>query len=397
VLENALERKSEHILCYLDLDQFKTVNDTVGHIAGDELLRQISTLWSKRLRQRDTLARLGGDEFAILLEHCPLDQGIAIANEFVKTTQDFHFEWEGKTFSIGVSIGVTAITAATKTTKQIMQLVDAACYAAKREGRNRIHVHYSGSEGKQPRNWVAYLDQALRDDRMQLFYQIIVPSVKEKHREHYQILLRMQNTDEEEVVTTGMFLPAQERPGLAPVLDRWVIRQVLHWLISKSEYLLRAQVWAFNMSRYTLEDKAFPVFLKRQLEHYGVPATKLCLVFSESTLISHIDGAQRLLNALKGIGCYVAVDDFASAPSGFSYLRRLPVDFLKIDGRVIKNAVNDPIAFAIVKSTNEIAHMIGIQTIAKSVDDTVIANKVRPLRIDYWQGYYVAKPVRFED
>jgi diguanylate cyclase (GGDEF)-like protein/PAS domain S-box-containing protein len=396
VLENALERKSEHILCYLDLDRFKTVNDTAGHTAGDELLRQISTLWSKRLRQRDTLARLGGDEFAILLEHCPLDQGIAIANELVKTTQDFHFEWEGKTFAIGVSIGVTAITAATKTSKQIMQLVDAACYAAKREGRNRIHIHYS-SEGKQPRNWVTYLDQALRDDRMQLFYQIITPSVKEKHREHYQILLRMQNADEEEAVTMGMFLPAQERAGLAPVLDRWVIRQVFHWLISKPEYLLRAQFCAFNMSRYTLEDKAFPVFLKRQLEHHDIPATKLCLVFSESTLTSHIDGAQRLLHALKEIGCYVAVDDFASTPSGFSYLRRLPVDFLKMDGRAIKNAVNDPVVFAIVKSTHEIAQLMGIQTIAKGVDDTVIADKIRPLGIDYWQGYYIAKPVRFED
>jgi len=248
---------------------------------------------------------------------------------------------------------------------------------------------------QEPTNWVSYLDQALREDRLQLFHQVISPLVKDELKEHYQILLRMQSAGED-AVTMGIFLPAHERAGLAPVLDRWVIRQVLQWLVSGPEHILRPCVCAFNMSRYTLEDKAFPVFLKRHLDRYGIPGTKLCFAFTESTITGNTDRARRLLQALKDIGCYVAVDDFASTPSGFSYLRQMPVDFLKIDARLVKNAVSDSVAFAIVKSTNEIAHIMGIQTIAKGVDNTAIANKVRTLQVDYLQGYHIARPLRLE-
>lgn len=394
-LENSRERKSEHTLCFLDLDRFKIVNDTVGHTAGDELLRQISVLWSRRLRQRDTLARLGGDEFAVLLEHCPLDQGISIARDLVKVSQEFQFTWEDHNFFVGVSIGVTAISNAGKTTKQVLQLVDAACYAAKREGRNRIHIHYPDSEGNQPRNWVAYLDQALREDRMQLFYQDIEPVSQGQTGKHQQILLRMQSAGED-AVTMGMFLPANERAGLAPVLDRWVIRQVLQWLISDSGKLSQLHVCTFNMSRYTLEDRAFPVFLKRQLERHGIPAAKLCLAFGEATVTSNTGVSRRLLSALKSIGCQIAVDDVGSTPTGFFYLKQLPVDMLKIDGRLIRNILTDPVTHAIVKATNEISHIMGLETIAKGVDSTTLAEKVKTLKVDYLQGYHVARPVRLE-
>ena len=394
VLKNSQQRKLEHTLCYLDLDRFKLVNDAAGHAAGDQLLHKISLLWTKKLRQRDTLARLGGDEFALLLEYCPLDRGIEIAQELLKATQDFHLLWEEQIFHIGVSIGVTGITATSRTVHQILQVADAACYAAKRAGRNRLHVHHPGTDGEQRRDWVAHLDKALREDRLQLFHQLLTPMLKHQ-KGHYQILLRMQG-NAEEAVTTGTFLPAYERANLAPVLDRWMIRQILKWLNSDPKWLPQLRLCLVNMSRYTLEDKDFPDFWAQQLEQSGIPASKLCLAFSETTILSDLDGALRLLRALKTTGCRVAVDDFASTPSGFYYLRHLPVDFIKIDGRLIRAMVDDPVAFAMVKSSNEIAHIMGIQTIAKNVDDAAIMDKLRPLQVDYLQGYHVANPVRLE-
>ncbi len=403
-LSSAWENNTQHALCYLDLDRFKIVNDSAGHAAGDQLLRQISMLLRQKLRQRDTLARIGGDEFAVLLEHCPLGHARSIADTLREAVQDFRFANSGKIFAVGASIGVTSISAENKSLNDVMQAADMACFRAKANGRNRIQIHDSTdhAEIEQYRhaNWFSYLDEALRKNYIQLYSQAIVPLNAQSEKEHYEILARLVDSTGK-LLPAAAFVPTAERTELGPSLDRWVISTALKRLADSPHQLTRLGLCAVNLTSHTLNDQqavdnqAFLSFLTEQLAETGVPATKLCFEISELAITSNLPQAIALMEALKNAGCRVAIDDFASTPPGFAYLKHLSVDFLKIDGYLIKDIITSPVSLVTVKSIADIAQVMGIRTVAKCVENRDIWDTLRNTEIDLVQGFHVAKPVRF--
>ncbi|NIR30099.1 MAG: EAL domain-containing protein [Gammaproteobacteria bacterium] len=395
-LESARRSDAEHALCYLDLDQFKVINDTCGHLAGDELLRQIAALLSERVRRRDTLARLGGDEFGILMEHCPLDDAQHVAEDIRTLIKDFRFVWEHQGFRIGVSIGVAPITGATQSTTSALARADAACYFAKEQGRNRIHVYLEGDAGLERQHsemcWVGRIQKALDQHRFRLFYQPIVPLTKGRaDDEHYEILLRMED-ERGRLVSPGYFLPAAERYHLASQLDRWTIDRTFAWLNSHPQHLQRLYLCSINLSGHSLGDDAFHDYLVRRLTCGAVPARKICFEVTETAAISNLASATRLMETLRKLGCNFALDDFGSGVSSFAYLKTLPADFLKIDGAFVRDIADNPLDLAVVKSINEIGKTMGKKTIAEFVDSRAILERLRAggIGVDYAQGHYLA-------
>jgi diguanylate cyclase (GGDEF)-like protein/PAS domain S-box-containing protein len=406
VLETARTEKTEHALCYLDLDQFKVINDTCGHAAGDELLRQLGILLREQVRDRDTLARLGGDEFGALMEHCSLHKAGRVANALRDAIQEFRFLWQGRTFSIGVSIGLVPITGASKSITAVLRAADTACYAAKDSGRNRIHIYHQEDAELTRRHremqWVSRINQALEEDRFQLNAQPIVPvehdDTTEGKGDHYELLLRM--TDEEgRCVLPGDFMPAAEHYNLATKIDRWVVHTAFEWFARHPEHLQRLHLCAINFSSHSLGDEEFVGFVIRSFDRSSVPPKKICFEITETAAIANLEGATRCLKALKGLGCRFALDDFGSGVSSFAYLKYLPVDFLKIDGVFVKGIADNPMDLAVVKSINEIAQAMGKRTIAECVETKGILDKLKlgELGVDYAQGYYIGRPRPIEE
>ncbi len=395
-LETARTDRIEHTLCYLDLDQFKVINDTCGHVAGDELLCQLASALHDKVRTRDTLARLGGDEFGVLLEHCHLEEGMRVANALRDAVQGFRFDWEGKSFRIGVSIGITPITEATESVASVLSQADSACYAAKDRGRNRIHVFTLEDTELVRRSgemeWVRQINQALEEKRFRLFCQPIAaiePGRDEKG--HYEILLRMIN-EEGTLVLPAEFFPAAERYHLASKLDQWVITTAFDWLHDHPHLLDHISMCSINQSGHSLGDAAFLEYVNREFERTGIPGNKICFEITETAAISNFASAGRLIADLKKRGCQFALDDFGSGLCSFAYLRALPVDFLKIDGAFVKDIVDDPIDLAMVKSINDMGHVLGKRTIAECVENQAILDKVREIGVDYAQGYGISAP-----
>lgn len=395
-LDTARTDRIEHTLCYLDLDQFKVINDTCGHVAGDELLCQLASALDDKVRTRDTLARLGGDEFGVLLEHCLLEEGMRVANALRDAVQGFRFDWEDKSFRIGVSIGITPITEATESVASVLSQADSACYAAKDRGRNRIHLYTLEDTEIVRRSgemeWVRQINQALEENRFRLFCQQIAairPGRDEKG--HYEILLRMIN-EEGTLVLPAEFFPAAERYHLASKIDQWVITTAFDWLHQNPDLLDHLAVCSINQSGHSLGDAAFLEYVNREFERTGIPGSKICFEITETAAISNFASAGRLIADLKKRGCQFALDDFGSGFCSFSYLRSLPVDFLKIDGAFVKDIVDDPIDLAMVKSINDMGHVLGKRTIAECVENEAILAKVREIGVDYAQGYGINAP-----
>jgi EAL domain-containing protein (putative c-di-GMP-specific phosphodiesterase class I) len=347
------------------------------------------------MRKRDTLARLGGDEFAVILEECPLEQAERIANNLCRTLQDFRFAWEDKVFTVGVSIGVTPLSSRISSITEVLQAADSACYTAKGLGRNRVHVHREEENqlgsSRSSNGWIAAVSHAMQEERFRLFQQIILPASGLDHQLRYEVLLRMEGADSE-MVPASSFLQVVERANLSATLDRWVIRRILRWFAIHPEQVSPLHTCSINLSRHTLADQGFLEFVVSQLSQTRFPPERLCFELAESTVIGDLSETIELLEALKSIGCQIAVDDFASSPSGFIYLRHLPVDVLKIDGFLVKGAANDPVNYALVKSITEIAHTMGIVTVAKGVENASIQEALRGLELDFLQGYHIAKP-----
>jgi diguanylate cyclase (GGDEF)-like protein/PAS domain S-box-containing protein len=385
-------------LCYLDLDQFKVVNDTCGHTAGDELLRQISALLQEKMRQRDTLARLGGDEFGILLEHCPLDQALRIANELREAVQDFRFAWQGRVFSIGVSIGVVAITTATESLATALSAADAACYVAKDKGRNRVHVHEPGDVELAARDaqmqWVSRLTQALDEDRFALCYQPIAPLAAHAHeRPHYEILLRLVGEDGQ-LVEPGTFIPAAERYNLMPAIDRWVLRRALEDFAERYRQTPEHElpIYAINLSGLSLNDIVLVDFIRQLLQDHQVPGHALCIEISEAAAIANLTQATHFIHALKELGCLFSLDNFGSGMHTFVHLKMLPVDFLKIDGNFVRSIVQDRVGRAMAEAINQVAHVMAIQTVAECAESDDILGLLKELGVDHAQGYAIMRP-----
>lgn len=399
VLKSTVPAGGEHALCYLDLDHFKRINDTCGHMAGDELLRQLAHLMREKVRKRDNLARLGGDEFGILLEHCPLEQAQRVCEVILRAVADFQFLWEGASYKIGVSIGSVAIDHTSADIASVMRSADTACYAAKDTGRNRLHLHRKNDVAPNAHDsetdWAPRIIQALDEDRFHLLMQPIKllkdETSGEQNGHHYKLLLRMREKEGQTVLPSD-FLPASERHSLSSNLDRWVITTALNWLAHHPESLERLYLCSINLCTQSLFDHGFVDFVTRAFHNSAVPPEKICFELNETDVITHMTVADQFIRELKNLGCQFALDDFGNSLSSLAYLKRLPVDYLKIDGLFLKEIESDPVDLAMVKSIDQISQVMGKQTIAESVESPSVVKLLREIGIDYAQGYELGAP-----
>ncbi|MGB0563171.1 MAG: EAL domain-containing protein [Spirulinaceae cyanobacterium] len=388
---------SSHILCYLDLDRFKIINDTCGHGAGDEALRQIATLLDHQLESPYTLARLGGDEFGLLLQDKTLAQAQRIAQTLLDAVKDYRFIWQGQSFTLGVSIGVVELRSTLPWRKDALVLADAACYGAKYHGRNCIHVYRPDDEElarqRGDRRWSHCLQTALERDRFYLYAQEIMPLSANPGRHFYEILLRLGNEEGQHLGAQG-FLPAAERCDLMPDIDRWVIRHFLTVCLPMLREIHRnIQVnYTINLSGASLNSELFREFLYDLLQAHRDCTSLICFEITETVAIANLTYATAFMNRIKTLGCSFALDDFGSGMSSLHYLQSLPVDYLKIDGLFIKDIVHNPVHQVMVEGCHQIAHIMGLETMAEHVEDEATITHLRQIGIDYAQGYAIAQP-----
>lgn len=395
ILNSARSDDSEHALCYIDLDQFKVINDSCGHSAGDELLKQIARLLRGAVRKRDTVCRLGGDEFGVLMEHCALGQAEHTANLIRERTAAFRFIWESRPFSIGTSIGVVPIGPHSDDLAGVMRRADAACYAAKEQGRNRVHV-YHDDDAEMARmhsemRWVARINHALEDGSFELYCQpVYAAAASSAAPPYYEFLLRMRQGAD--ILLPGLFLPAAERYGLADKIDRWVIGEALARLAGGSLPGGPDAVWAVNVSGASLGDDGFASHVLDALDVSGIDGRRLCFEITETAAIYNLSSAQDFCERLRARGCRFALDDFGSGLSSFAYLKTLPVDYLKIDGVFVRDLDSDLVTRGIIKAIIDIGHLVGSTTIAEFVETEALARELSVMGADYLQGFHFARP-----
>jgi len=396
-LEGARSDKTQHVLCYIDLDQFKVVNDTCGHQAGDELLKQIVGLMAEHSRKTDTLARLGGDEFGLLIVDTELAQAMEIVGNLLVAIQDFRFGWQDKSFTVGASIGIVEIKPDSGTIVDLLSAADSACFVAKDMGRNRVHVYQPDDKILNQRwgemQWLPQIREAVEQNQFRLYCQQIVPlGAPANSIQRFEILVRMSREDGV-MVPPMAFVPAAERYHLMPYIDRWVIKSALEFLQSYQHCSMHEkQCWAINLSGQSFCDDNFLEFIIDQFRITGVSPELICFEITETAAVSNLSAATDFIAILKDMGCSFALDDFGSGLSSFTYLKNLPVDFLKIDGSFVKDMLHDPIDRAMVKSINQIGHIMGLKTIAEFVEDEKTLNLLRDMEVDFAQGYVVHQP-----
>ena len=396
-LKMARAREAQYALCYMDLDQFKIVNDSCGHVAGDALLGQLGALLKSKIRWRDTLARLGGDEFGVLLENCTLDEAIETAESLLKAVQDFRFVWEDRSFRLGASVGVVPIAPETATVAELLTAADSACAAAKEAGRNRVQMWQENDidlmRRRREMQWAARINNALEEQRFELFRQPILPLQEQSRGAHYELLLRMRD-EQGQVIAPDVFINAAERYGLTPSIDRWVIANALRWLVSEADERERLAMCSINLSGQSLCDDKFLPYVIQQFEKSGIDPSKICFEITETAAIASYSQANRFIKSLKELGCKFALDDFGTGLSSFGYLKHFPVDYLKIDGSFVKEILHDPIDREMVRSINEIGHLTGKLVIAEFAESVEIIQTLKSLGVDYAQGYGIAQPSR---
>ncbi len=397
-IRNARAGEGEHVLLYIDLDQFKLVNDTCGHRAGDELLVLLATLLLRHIREADTLARLGGDEFGVLLTDCTLENALLVAEELRQMVREFRFVWQGNIFDIGASIGIVPIRQDSGRLAEVLSAADTACYVSKDLGRNRIHVYAANDREVVHHHgemtWVHRITQAFEDDRLTLYAQAIVPVVEQGvARSHFEILMRMVG-NAGELIPPMAFIPAAERYNLMPTIDRWVVRSTLGQLRQAQGPHERPPVTCtINLSGQSLGDDHFLDFVIEQFHENDVVPECICFEITETAAISNLNRAMHFIDVLRGMGCSFALDDFGSGVSSFAYLKNLRVDYLKIDGSFVRDMVRDTVDFAMVESINQIGHVLGLKTIAEFVESSDILDALHRLQVDYAQGYAIGMPL----
>lgn len=397
----AHQQVGRHALMFLDLDQFKLVNDTCGHAAGDELLRHICALLQSDLREGDTLARLGGDEFGILLENCPPAAAEKIAESLRHTVQSLHFVWKGRPFVTTVSIGLVHISHTPTSLEASLRAADMACYMAKEKGRNRVQVYHADDSELSVRfgemAWVQRLHMALEENRFCLYSQEIAAlNHTEGGSGHIEILLRLHD-ESGRIILPESFIPAAERYGLITSLDRWVVENVFA-IIARCLHERPGRpmaMCAINLSGITIGDDDFLGFLRDKFASYRIPPEMICFEITETSAIANLASAIRFINELKALGCHFSLDDFCAGMSSFAYLKHLPVDFLKIDGSFVKDMLDDPINRAMVEVINHIGHVMGKRTIAEFVETPQIEQALLEIGVDYAQGYLIERPQLF--
>ncbi|KRD24232.1 hypothetical protein ASE39_24050 [Acidovorax sp. Root267] len=392
---------AHHCVCYLDLDNFKVINDTCGHAAGDELLRQVARLFLAHLQPQDLLCRLGGDEFGILLWQQDLQQALQLAERMQQGLAAFRFCWRDHVFSVSVSIGAVMLDAATESVGALLQAADSACYVAKDGGRNRIHVYAENDPALAQRygvmEWVSRIEHALQHDRFELFGQPITrlgpAHGSQPHGLHCEILLRMRTADGQ-LVSPGEFMPAVERYHLAARVDRWVIKNALAWM---AEHQDRVELCCINLSGQSVGDAAFLSQVLQAMDQTPVRCDRLCFEITETAAMGDLAAANRFFQALRARGCQFALDDFGSGLSSYAYLRELAVDTLKIDGQFVKNMADDPVSFAMVKSIHEIGCLMGKKTVAEFAESQAIVDLLTGLGVHFAQGYALGRPAPIDE
>lgn len=396
-VEDARTRDRQHALCYIDLDQFKLINDTCGHGAGDRLLQQLESVLRPELRDQDVLARLGGDEFGVLLVDCPLARAVNVAEGLRDRIQHFNYQWGGRKFAIGASIGVVPVTAQSADLTAVLVAADAACYVAKEAGRNRVHVslpddkHVLRHRGEM--QWVSRIREALEEDRFQLVFEPMLDlRTPGRGVRHFEILTRMVD-GRGAVIMPGSFIPAAERYQLMASVDLHILRSLLRFLGTLPGGVLRPETASFavNLSGSSLGSPGMLESMQQAIQQSGVPPSSLSFEITETAAIANLDESVRWMKRLRELGCRFSLDDFGSGLSSYAYLRNLPVDYLKIDGSFIRRIEEDPLNLAIVNSINDIGHQIGLRTIAEHVENEAVLAKVRGVGVDFAQGYGIGR------
>ena len=397
LLIDARNHKSIHALLYIDLDQFKIINDTCGHAAGDAMLKALTEVLQHQVRKSDILARLGGDEFGILLTSCPVSQAKRIADTVIQAIKKFHFDWKGVGFELGASIGMVSITDQSEDISKVMSAADMACYMAKDMGRGRVHT-YSEDDSELARRhgemeWVSRISQAMKDDRFILYQQdIIALNSDRSHLNHKELLLRLTDRDGR-LVAPDEFIPPAERYNLMPSLDRWVIKKSFTEIAKNSSGNCQ---YSINLSGTSLNDDDLIDYVKTQFAETGLVPSRICFEITETAAISNLSRVSDLIQKLRAMGCLFSLDDFGKGASSFTYLKNLSVDYLKIDGSFVVGFTDDPTDLAIIESINNIGHALGIQTIAEWVEDAASLKKLEKIGVDFAQGYVIGKPEPFQ-
>ncbi|WP_018953602.1 EAL domain-containing protein [Thioalkalivibrio sulfidiphilus] len=396
-LESARRSGRSHALCYIDLDQFKVVNDTCGHVAGDELLRQLAAALPRHIRDTDTLARLGGDEFGLLLENCPLDRALSICHQLLAEVAELRFMWEGRRFDVGMSIGLVSIDGTSASLSEVLSEADSACYVAKEQGRNRVYVSRPGDQALKTRygemEWLGRIREAMEEERFELFCQPIRP-ISGEGVSHFEILLRLKAEDGS-LVEPGAFIPAAERYNLMPQVDRHVIRSVFAMLADSDFALKQHAIVGINLSGQSLGQEDLLDFVTEALQYYGMPAHRFCFEITETAAIANLSSAAGFIRELRDMGCAFALDDFGSGLSSFNYLKHMPVDYLKIDGSFVQDVLTDPVDAAMVGAIHRIGRVLGVKTIAEFVESEAVLEHLREIGVDYAQGYGIGRPTSF--
>ena len=395
-MDNARVDNQQHALLYMDMDNFKIVNDTCGHLAGDELLKQFCALLKLHVRTTDTLARLGGDEFAILLIGCPVTQARNIAENIQKRVQDFRFVWNDRSFQIGVSTGIAPISKQTHSATEVLNNADSACYVAKNAGRNIVHLYNENDTVVQQHRgemqWVQKITQALAENRFTLYCQAIQPLVAQAdHVSHFEILIRMQD-EQGNLIGPQNFIPAAERYQMMSAIDRWVIKNAFTALVEHNTTQQRQWFFSINLSGQSLSDTDLLQFIITTQQELALDPHSICFEITETAAITKLSNAKNFISRLKKLGFRFALDDFGSGMSSFAYLRELNIDFLKIDGAFVKQISQNRIDYAMVSSINQIGQLMGLQTIAEFVENDSILQLLKDLQIDFAQGYCIDIP-----
>ena len=401
-VEHREAEEGQHAVLYLDLDQFKVVNDTSGHAAGDELLRQVGALLRPRLREGDVLARLGGDEFGVLLPHCPPSPALRIAEALRKAIVDFRFAWKNRSFTIGVSIGLVNLAEGPHTLASVLSAADAACYLAKDKGRNRVQVYRPEDDEVALRRgemeWVNRLHRALAEDRLCLYAQPM-HAMHSTGTEvlHQELLVRLID-ENDDLIQPITFIPAAERYHLMPSIDRWVIRTAFRLLADRraaGDASALSGTYAINLSGASIGDDQFLDYVRESFARFRIPHRAICFEITETTAVTSLSKAAEFIGAMREPGCRFALDDFGVGVSSFTYLKQLPVDYIKIDGSFVRNMLHDPVDAAMVEAIHRIGRVMGKQTIAESVETAATLEALRSVGVDFAQGNAIAPPTLF--
>ena len=397
-IHHAKTHDTKHVLCYLDLDRFKLVNDTCGHAAGDELLKQVTSRLQTVIRSGDILGRLGGDEFGLILQNCPVDVAMEIAEKIIKTVSNYDFDWEGNKFSIGVSIGIVPISAQTDNISEVMKHADVACYTAKDLGRRRSYVYDQQDteliQRHEELHWASRISEALEQNRFRIHAQSIYPlDAARSGSAHIEILVRMED-ENGYLVPPASFIPAAERYDLMGAVDQHIIRETFKFI---GDHDGENICFSINLSGNSLNDDNLAHFIKQCMKEFEVSARLVCFEITETSAITNLVKTRNLIEELQTEGFKFALDDFGSGLSSFSYLKNLPVDYLKIDGGFVRDMVNNKIDHAMVAAINQIGHIMDIKTIAEFVENDDIIEKLQGLGVDFAQGYGISRPKPLSD